>query len=339
MVQVRKKLKDSGFVIDRRYHRILEEAFYKLYILTPDQVCRLLYKAGGGSLRGVETSLKKLFEDGYLHRFPLPTGKGESPLVYTMTKKSRDYLMRCGAASEDIYYIPYGDEEKNYGVLMHLLELNDFLIIALLAEKHTQNVRLFDFQHDIYLKTKPLIVWTSDKDCFEVVPDAFLYFKIKTKEEREITLGVWLELDRGNHSVTAFKRKFNHIRVAGQKGVIYETFGVDRICFAFVTPTGDDRVEKMRVWTRQELLGKDRKKVVSPYGRNNMKFKFLAVPTLKEWNNINVADNLVDRYTVRNILIGDMWSVAFTGDDDGMRVRLLDGGGSDNVGEAGAEYE
>lgn len=48
--------------------RILKEAFSLLYVLSPSQVCKLLYSAG--SLRGVEKYMTNLVKNGVLRRIP-----------------------------------------------------------------------------------------------------------------------------------------------------------------------------------------------------------------------------------------------------------------------------
>jgi hypothetical protein len=281
--------KNDFFVIDRKFDRILREAFYPYHLLTPKQISRLLYTPG--NLTTVESYLRALLgkekeQEKYVHRFKMPSAQGERPWIYTLAHEGRKYIAGKDGLDKDIYYIPDGQEQRNYLRLMHFLELNDFLIDAKLLEKKRTDIELFDMQHDVLLQKDPVPtgVYNSSGNEIKVTSDAFLEFRLKTEEMKKRRFPVWVELDRGWHSIRSFKSKIGELIAIHENGIDIKRFGTDKITYAFPTTAGNSRVEKMKMWTRQELG------TVDKTSWKNRMFCFTAVPALNEHVNVDVVE-------------------------------------------------
>jgi len=270
----------GALTIDRKLDRILREAFYLYYLLTPEQISRLLYTPS--NLTTVESYLRDLLAHNYLYRFKFPTSEGKRPFIYTLAKEGRKYISNGEGLDKDVFYIPDGQEQRNYMRLIHFLELNDFLIDAKLLEKKRKDIELFDMQHDVQLQKEPVIARTSEGKRVKVTPDGILEFRVRIGELKNKRVCVWVELDRGWHSIRSFKEKIHALLAIHSTGVDVDRFGTDKIIYAFPTTAGDSRVEKMRMWTRQELGTVDKNSWI------NRMFCFAAVPALNDHKNMDV---------------------------------------------------
>ena len=227
-------------------------------MLTPEQISRLLYSPG--NVNAVTIYLRDLLKHKYVHRFKLPTSEGKRPFIYTLAHEGRKYISDGDEMDRDVFYIPDGQEQRNFLRLMHFLEENDFLMDAKLleksiklVEKKTYDIELFDMQHDVLLQKDPVVARTSEGNRIEVTPDGILDFRVTSADLKKKRVCIWVELDRGWHSIRKFKKKIREILTIHETGVDVQRFGTDRITYAFPTTAGDSRVEKMRMWTRQEL--------------------------------------------------------------------------------------
>src|SRR5437588_4408075 len=187
----------ATFPLERGHLRMLLEAFPKHGLLTTFQVTRLLYSVT--SQTKVETLLLTLLADyGYIRRFKLPTAQGRRPFIYTWDEAGLAYMVKNGVAENELFYIPRGDEERNYLRIMHWLELNDFLILAKLLEQARPDITLFDLRHDMVLKQTPVKThtYTSKNQMITAVADAYVEYKVRETSEKENKLSAWVELDR-----------------------------------------------------------------------------------------------------------------------------------------------
>ena len=289
--------------------KVLNQAFTQLYVLTPSQVCKLMYSAG--SLRRVEKTMTELVTLGILRRFKLPTSEGKRPFLYTLTELGVMYLEGCGFDREDIYFLPEGETERNFEKMTHLIELNDFFILAMLFAKRSEYVVSLDIQHDMIFQRKPIISLDGEGKEVRIEPDGFLDFMVKLPNRDEIRVPVWIELDRGNHSINAYRRKYRNIKLAGKNGALKARFGTDDITYSYVTTTGVSRVNALRLWTRYEL------KEVGPFSRPNRAFKFISLPDYRT----QTVEWLRD-FDVNRLFADNMWSVAYG--DDNLRFALIE---------------
>jgi hypothetical protein len=230
----------------------------------------------------------------------LPTSEGKRPFIYTLAKEGRKYISNGEGLDKDIYYIPDGQEQRNYMRLMHFLELNDFLIDAKLLERKRNDIELFDMQHDVLLQKEPVIARTSEGERIKVTPDGILEFRVNIGELKKKRICIWVELDRGWHSIRSFKEKIRALIAIHESGVDLERFRTSRITYAFPTTAGESRVEKMRMWTRQELGDVDKN------SWENRMFCFAAVPALNEHAKIDVE----------TLFCSPVWSMPYSENDE-----------------------
>ncbi len=267
----------ATFPLERGHLRILLEAFPKHGLLTTFQVTRLLYSVT--SQTKVETLLLTLLADyGYIRRFKLPTAEGRRPFIYTWDEAGLAYMVKNGVAENELFYIPRGDEERNYLRIMHWLELNDFLILAKLLEKARPDTSLFDLRHDMVLKHKPVKThtFTLKNHMITAVADAYIEFKVKETLEKDAKYSGWVELDRNTVGEAKFVEKLKKLVRIYDIGEHNNHFGSKKIHFLFVTTGGPKRVERMRFLARKVLKGVDAK------DWKNRMFLFTAVPSLED---------------------------------------------------------
>jgi Replication-relaxation len=298
-----KKDKIEDFTVDKKLNDILLEGFYVYHLLTPEQISRLLYSPG--NVNAVTIYLRDLLKYEYVYRFKMPTSQGVRPFIYTLAKEGRKYISEDEELDKDVFYIPDGQEQKNYLRLMHFLELNDFLIDAKLLEKKRSDIELFDMQHDVLLQKEPVLARTSEGEKIKVTPDGILEFRVTDENLKRKRVTVWVELDRGWHSIRKFKKKIREILTIHETGVDLERFGTSRIIYAFPTTAGEKRVEKMRMWTRQEIGSVDKGSWI------NRMFCFAAVPALNDHTKVDVE----------TLFCSPVWSMPY-GENDECRALI-----------------
>lgn len=242
--------KGTAFQVTGVHDRILKEAFYRFHFLTAPQVTRLLYSMG--TIKTVQAHLKKLSDASYLHSFHLPTPQGQRPFVYCLGRKGKKYLEQVGLETA-VYYLPSEQEQKSYGFLMHVLELNDFLITAAILNKSVPSLSLFDLQHDLLLKRSPLVVTQEKGKQKDLIPDGWLEVRQKRDNGRERRYCFWVELDRGSHNNQDFREKLADTLRCIEQGGHTKRFGVQAVVVCFVTTAGTTRLDKMRQLARLEL--------------------------------------------------------------------------------------
>lgn len=290
--------------------KILREAFGLLYVLTPEQVCKLLYSAG--SLRRVEKDMLSLVNKGVLRRFKLAVPEGKRPFLYTLTEDvGLETMKMLGFHESEVYFQKPSKSEGSYDRMVHLLELNDFLILVKLFAKKSLFVLSVDIKHDLLLKSQPIQIMQDNGERLDVVPDALLDFNIILGGSELKRAVVWVELDRGTHKVTAFKQKIKNILEAERKGAILERFNTEEITFAYVTTDKEtDRVKDMRMWVRSL------RDEIGPYSRENRQFKFFYIP---DWRKQTVE--WVKTVDLNKLFVQNVWSVAYG--ENNLRFALL----------------
>jgi hypothetical protein len=240
-----------------------EDAILRAMALFPymlgKQVTKLLYSEG--SHRSVLEIMKKLFDEGYVERKPLPSQiqKGSVPYVYFLSAPGRHYLESLGY---DFSTWRYPSEMKlvHSSHLWHCLEVNDFLIAGITTAHSNPDVQLIETRHDLVLKSLDL----------PVKPDGWQLFHLKGIEEA----AVWLELDRGTEKIKVWKTKIQTI-LGYIHGNYAHDFGTPTITVAIVVPASvqqrEHRIGELRSWTEQVLTATQQE-------YEHDVFRFIALP-------------------------------------------------------------
>ncbi len=212
-----------------------------LYIfpyMTGKQLTQLLYSRG--SYKEVLAKLKRLTDNGYVLRKPLPSQiqSGSVPYVYWLADTGRKYLKGLGY---DFTNWRHPSEMKlvHSAHFWHALSVNDFLIAgANIANTHP-DLTLVDIRHDLIISRNMQLPCRCD---------GWMDFRIRNKEQQCL----WLELDRGTEKVKVFKEKVACL-VTYAKGNYERDFGTPSITIAFATTELEHRGGEMRSWCEQVL--------------------------------------------------------------------------------------
>lgn len=239
------------------------------HYLTAEQITRLYFAPG--SLIWVRSKrLKSLVDRGYIQLVRDETGKPVLPYVYTLDGLGVRYLKKLGIETRR-YFRPYQQIDKSIFFLKHTLAVNDVLIAAFLLARDVPEITLVDVQHELVLKTEPCKVTylkTTNGQVREVskafVPDGWLAIAVDTPPGRKPRrFGIWLEVDRGTVERKQFKEKVRAILEYIKSGEYRKRFNNKTILVAFATTAGQGRVEKMRLWIRDEVSRTQEKKWLS----------------------------------------------------------------------------
>lgn len=213
-------------------------SMYVFPYLTGKQLTRLLYSPG--SYKEVLAKLKRLYDNGYVLRKPLPSHiqAGSVPYVYWLATVGRHYLQTLGYDFTN-WRNPSDMKLVHSAHLWHVLAVNDVLIAgANLASTHA-DLRLADIRHDFTLKRTMQA---------PVIPDGWLDFRIREHEQQCI----WLELDRGTEKLHAVKSKIERLVAYATSGYA-QHFGTPAITIAVATTEGEHRIREMVAWCEQQL--------------------------------------------------------------------------------------
>ncbi len=245
------------------------EAVYKLRFITAEQIIRFR----GLSLNSLPKLREKLFILSgkskqkpalpYLQRFyqARESPLGSLPFVYALAKDGKKEL---GKRGKDIQVYARLREiiKRLPNEIDHHLAINEVLIAALHVQKYEPRVHLFDFQHDFMLKHHPekftvsLFKGTSNERVTpSFCPDGVMDFRISRGEgEKPIPRRVFIEMDMGTHERHEFKKKIAAYIEFFSSGTYAKHFDeVKNVSVLFVTPKGEERREKMRLWTREQF--------------------------------------------------------------------------------------
>ncbi len=242
----------------------------RYHYLTAEQFLTLLGYSDG-TIKTLKGYLKELTDNKYLHSFYLPATSKSRPFVYGLGMRGRKYLIKTNEWN-GVYSLP--SEEKTYYTLMHILELNDFLIALEALTRLTPSLHLFDMQHDLTLKRRPFLVTDLSGKKYGLIPDALVDVRLERQGRRPRRYFFWIELDRETISNDAFREKIRNILLFTKNGLQEQYFGIEQpIPFLFATTAGARRVEKMLTLARMEFAA-------HPTASRNLMLKFAAVPPL-----------------------------------------------------------
>jgi hypothetical protein len=148
------------------------------------------------------------------------------------------------------------ENEKGALFVEHTLELNDVLISAALLHRVDQRYHLHGFLHERTLRRQPYkATWRQggQSQTFTIIPDAFLDLRLRLPTGRCRRWPLLLEHDRGTEGQQHCKQRIRAYIMLFKSEAYRDLFGVQVLSLVFTTFLGVDRVEEMRVWTRQEL--------------------------------------------------------------------------------------
>jgi Replication-relaxation len=268
------------------------EAIYKLRFMNIEHIRRYLGQSSN-SLPKLRQRLAILsgkstivLSDAYLQRFyqPRETPFVNLPLVYALGTPGKAELSKLGydiAVYENqrkiITRLPYE--------LDHHFAINELLIAALHLSDIAPSVEVFDFQHDFMLKHHPEKFQVSIyKGAATSVlhpafsPDAIIDFRLLRPGQKPIPRRLVIEMDMGTHEADSFKRKIACYQDFFASGMYKTHFdNIKNVSVLFVTPKGEKRRDKMRLWTQQQY---ERPLYTSLHAKEEdvKKFLFAAVP-------------------------------------------------------------
>lgn len=226
-------------------------ALHTYRYLTVRQVTRLFFAASSKNHAG--EYLKRLTNQQYVYRFPLPsTRKGNPEFVYILAYAGVRYLRSLGVESATLLRLR---QAPSYFPMQHTLRLNDVLIAAALLERHTTTVQLADMRHEWVLKQTPFHLDQTKpygKEKGTTIPDAWLDFRIALPHALR-RFPIWWEQDMGTVEQKAHKEKIQRILRIVNTSAYEHLFGTPNVTIAFATTTGIKRTQELRSWTQEEL--------------------------------------------------------------------------------------
>src|SRR5450631_35422 len=268
------------------------EAIYKLRFMTAEQIIR--YR--GLSINSLPMLRERLFiltgnskttpSDPYLQRFyqPRETPLVNLPFVYALGTPGKTELAKMG------YDIAVYENQRKITTrlpyeLEHHFAINELLLAAMHLSAVAPSVELFDFQHDFMLKHHPEKFQVSIyKGAASAVlhpafsPDGIIDFRIQRPGQKPIPRKLIIEVDMGTHEADSFKRKIACYQDFFASGMYKTHFDdIKNVSVLFVTPKGEKRRDKMRLWTQQQY---ERPLYTPLHAKDEdvKKFLFAAVP-------------------------------------------------------------
>ena len=263
-VRTRKSGK-KPLVLTSRFEQVLKAVYFYRFMSALDVAYRLFSPGSVTYVRDVLSELaggRDYEPRQYLYRFPLPgTLTGNSPRVYTLGSRGRDFLANEIGRPVNWYFRPEKVKHFSHSHVMHSLLLTRFLVAALNWSKKHPEIRLARTRISYELAQAPAVVQVSEggrTETLKVVPDAWLLFERVRDGKVERTFPVLFEIDRG----TEYRRKFKQ-HVASRlelirSGAYSEWFGVKSVAIAYAT-TGETpeyratRLRSMCAWTSEVL--------------------------------------------------------------------------------------
>jgi len=273
---------------------------YRYYFVSVEQVTRALYKPG--SLTTVRNRLASLEKRGFLLSLYYPTiRKGNSPKIYTIAREGLNVL------KEQEYDVPsrfrpVEQKEKTYFFLKHTLSVNDVLIACTNIEKSYPGIKLVKMIHERQLKLEPekypIGIFNEQgklvkEETFTLIPDAFVEFHIEHEKGRWRSC-VLFELDRGTTEAKRFKKKIRAYLTYLKTGRFTKKYKARSVTIAYPTTAGNERVEQMQEWTRDELI---------------------KTNDAREFGNTFVFTALPDQFDSEWLLLCNVWVRSFQGND------------------------
>jgi hypothetical protein len=137
------------------------------------------------------------------------------------------------------------EQDKQPTHIQHTIELNDVIISATLLSQQSDIYWLKSFKHERELK--------HPKYKYDVVPDAFLDFRMTTPEGKQRRLAVLLEHDCATEHINAFKPRIRAYVQMLKTEAYKELYGVGIVTIAITTFKGETHRDKLVRWTKEEL--------------------------------------------------------------------------------------
>jgi hypothetical protein len=107
-----------------------------------------------------------------------------------------------------------------------------------------------------------------------VIPDVYLVFSLARPDGRRVRFPLLLEHDRATEEKQHFRQRIRGYIALLKSEQYKELLGVGAVTIAFTTFTGQQRLEQMRAWTRQELEASQEAPNIGA------RFRFIALPCL-----------------------------------------------------------
>jgi len=216
---------------------------YHLHLLTAAQLTRLHYSMG--SYKAIRQRLRVLADNGYVVIDAVPQKFTRGPNIYSLGVKGIQHLRELGF---DVDKSVRASKEtgKGYQHIEHMLELNDVFIAALRVS--ALDPRLYiadDYKHERELKRTPFKTMVHGS-TYGLVPDGYLDFHVRREGQRDLSLPVYLEHDRGWEREKQFKDK-----IAAYRAFLQEK--PRNVTVMVTTFTDFKRVTDLRKWTWDEL--------------------------------------------------------------------------------------
>lgn len=188
-----------------------EELLYMIarygYVSTPQMAMRLF----GGNKQNSQMAdhSKKLFDAGYIDRFPLPSSSStmrNMPLVSTLTKKGAELIANNRNISITNLCVPSASDLPKALYFEHLMMINDVrVIIELACEQQSYDLRWLDERTIRKNKLYGEVILQLGQEKGEktaTIPDGF--FCIKANEG---WFSFFLEIDRGTEKIMVIQKK------------------------------------------------------------------------------------------------------------------------------------
>lgn len=241
---------------------------YQLQLTTAEQLTRLHYSPG--SLKTIKARLKTLVDNEYLVADVIPSREGRKPYYYTLGVKGAAYLDSLGYDIPRDWQ-PRSDTGRSHLFIDHTLEVNDILIAAALLPRTHPRHSLHSFIHERVLKRTPFRIKLGTR-TYSLIPDAFLDFRYTPSDGGQRRMATLLEHDRGTEGQQHFKDRVRAYISFVKSERYKQAFGTKVITVAFTTFVGVNRLEQMRLWTRQELASSNEDRAVG------LTFLFASLP-------------------------------------------------------------
>ena len=222
-----------------RSHRYFQILYWllKLRFMSTEQLARLLYSAG--SLKYAERQLRRMYDAGYIDRFPVPAFElwgrnrgsyGAARAIHCLDEAGARFLSeQFGVTRQEVDWRPRHNHQP--GMLDHTLATNDTLITAMVAAKRQ------DWQLEVIQSEREI----NHKRGHDRVVDPLTGKRVTVKADAVCRLalpageGIYfsLELDRGTEGMKKIKAKARAHAAHYKSGLYQKRFGTtsNRILF------------------------------------------------------------------------------------------------------------
>ena len=242
--------------VGRSHLRILE-ALARYHFLVTEQIVELFYAPS--SWPWVKQQLRTLRQHGLVERVGVPLKARGAP-------KSVFYLSSAGyrlikELEEDLgldlpaRYRRQERQPENPFLLVHDLEITDFLIQMELLGRQRVDIAIANIIHDRDMQRRPIAIGPAGRRGrnLSLIPDGGIVLNHHAAGH------VWkyvflLEIDRAGHSVRAWKRKMRNYVTYITGGYHQERWGSDSLTVLIVATRGTGRSERLKAWTEEVLV-------------------------------------------------------------------------------------